>query len=550
MARVLVIEPAPAERDRLALCLRRAGCTVRSAGDAAGALEHVHEWHPEIVIVSLQMQGTGGRSMVTTLRSGLSPVPFSVIAMLAPGDRDIRTALLAGADDALVAPVSEPALLESIEARAKRAATTPPPTDASDHLMEGLTTALSKCTRPATVALVALQDANAIASIEGPAAMRQFETAWRQRVQALAIEAVSVTAIGPCECMVVLPPRTSQVRALLASIAGTGQLPIAVGTAAYRARAAIGTLTLLPDEPLPPTSTVVRRCRFALERARQLEYPQVHAFSEAEARGVLDDLELATLIQQAAENGRFQLVYLPKVSLPTGAVTGVEALIRWNMPSGESIPPSRLLAVADAAGLLDEVGTWALREACRQAALWTQEGIRLNMSVNIAGGQFRRGDFVDETRMALSESGLQGEQLMVEVSERALARDGGSMRDQLADVRVAGVRISVEDVGAGALSLPTLRSMALDEIKLDQSLVAPLPGNGQDRAAVDMVLREARELHVPCVAEGVEHPAQLAYLAERGWDSAQGWLISHPLPPEAVPAFCAQAERAAASATR
>jgi EAL domain-containing protein (putative c-di-GMP-specific phosphodiesterase class I) len=297
--------------------------------------------------------------------------------------------------------------------------------------------------------------------------------------------------------------------------------------------------TVERGESLPEVSTVVARCRVALRRGLAQGFPQVGVFQERHAEDELDDFELAALLQQAVEEGRFQLAYLPKVAMTTGTVLGVEALIRWNMPSGESVPPERLLNVADDAGLLDEVGTWALREACRQAAQWSLAGLRLPVSVNISGGQFRRGDLVDETRMALSEAGLQGEQLTVEVSERALARDAATVRDQLAEVRVAGARVSIEDVGAGALPFATLRTVPLDEIKIDQSLVARLPGSAQDRAAVDLVLHEARARSVPCVAEGVENAAQWAYLAEQGWPAAQGWLVCRPLAPEAVPDFCA-----------
>lgn len=550
MIRVLLVTPRPDERDRLALCARRAGYSVRSTGDAADAPGMVREWHPNIVIAPLECRPAEGESLIAALRALPSASPVGIIALLPPGQRDLRPALLAGADDALPAPVGEPALLEAIAARLARSRTdapSSPATPAAPHL-DDLLRPLQTCARPVTVALVGLMDTAAIAAAAGCDAARSVETLWSQRVHALAQDAIAVAPVGPAELLVVLPPSTPQIRAVLAALAGTGQIPIDVAGRTYRTRGAVGVVTLLRDghEPgspahTPDTATLLARCRFALDRARTLEHPRVHAFDDGEAAGVVDDLALAAHIQHAAQHGRFQLVYLPKVSLPAGEVLGVEALIRWSMPSGEAVPPARLLAVADQAGLLDEVGTWALREACRQAARWTESGLRLPVSVNIAAAQFRRGDLVDETRLALSEAGLQGEQLTIEVSERTVAVAGEDVRDQLADIRVAGVRVSIEDVGAGAQALPLLRGLPMDELKADQSLVGRLPGTSQDRAAADLVLREARAAEVPCVAEGVENAAQWAYLAEQGWSAAQGWLVSRPIPPRAVPDYCARA---------
>lgn len=546
MNRVLVVTPRPDERDRLALCARRAGYSVRSTGETSEAPGLAREWHPHIVIAPLDAHAADGAPLLSALRALPACDSMGIIALLPPGQRDLRPALLAGADDALPAPVGEPALLEAIAARLAR---TRPATPSSPHVatpaLDDLLRPLGACTRPVTVALVGLLDTAAIAAAAGCSAAQQVEALWAQRVHALAQDALVATPIGPGEVLVVLPPSTPQIRAVLAALAGTGQIPVEVDGRTYRTRGAVGVVTLRRDEhsagapcPVPDSASLLARCRFALERARSQSHPRVHAFDDAEAHGVVDDLALAAHIQHAAQHGRFQLVYLPKVSLPAGEVLGVEALIRWSMPSGEAVPPARLLAVADQAGLLDEVGTWALREACRQAAKWTEAGLRLPVSVNIAAAQFRRGDLVDETRLALSEAGLQGEQLTIEVSERTVATTGDEVREQLADIRVSGVRVSIEDVGAGALALPLLRGLPMDELKADQSLVERLPGTGQDRAAADLVLREARAADVPCVAEGVENAAQWAYLAEQGWAAAQGWLVSRPLPPRSVPEYC------------
>lgn len=537
MNRILLIQPQPAARDRHALALRRARYEVRSAADATTGLDTAQAWNPHVVVLPTTMVDAAGQPVAQVLRAHAASSAVQLIGLLPPGTSEVRGALLAGFDDALPDDPTDPALLEAVHARLRRLAATPAPADARQAVMDALQAAVRTAPLPSTLALVVLQDADALAAALGMEAYESFTAAWRARMQALAPDAQGVFALEPSAMAVLLPPSTPQMRGLLTALAGIGQMPLSAGSMNFRARALVGSTAVRSREA--SAAALLRECHVALDTARTLGQPRVHTYDAREARTLLDNLELATHIQHAAEEGRFQLAYQPKVSLATGEVTSVEALIRWQLPTGEHVPPERLLAVADDAGLLDEVGTWALREACRQTAEWLRAGMQLGVSVNISAGQFRRGDFVDEARLALSESGLLGEQLTVEVSEAALAHDTAGIRDQLADVRVAGIRVSVEDLGTGALALPTLRTLPLDEVKVDRGLIARLPGTAQDRAAADLVLRAAQELHVPCVAEGVEDAAQWSYLAERGWDSAQGFYISRPLPPESVPGFAA-----------
>jgi EAL domain-containing protein (putative c-di-GMP-specific phosphodiesterase class I) len=159
------------------------------------------------------------------------------------------------------------------------------------------------------------------------------------------------------------------------------------------------------------------------------------------------------------------------------------------------------------------------------------------VSVNIAASQFRRGDLEDEVRMALSEAALPGRFLTLEVQEGTLQRDGDLVATQLEAIRVAGVRVSIDDFGTGIGGIALLRRFPIDELKVDRTVIARLPGSAEDRATLDVALRHARQLGVECSAEGVEHAEQWAFLAERGMHSAQGWHIAHPLQGREIPGF-------------
>jgi EAL domain-containing protein (putative c-di-GMP-specific phosphodiesterase class I) len=213
------------------------------------------------------------------------------------------------------------------------------------------------------------------------------------------------------------------------------------------------------------------------------------------------------------------------------------------------VPARRILDAAADAGLLDEVGAWALREACRRAASWCAAGAELPVSVNIAPSQFRRGDLVDQVHMALGEAGLPGRLLTLEAPEGVLSSGTGDAVAQLEAVRAAGASVAIDDFGTGIDGIACLHRCPADEVKLDRSVVARLPGSAEDRATLDLVQRHARRLGARCVAEGIERADQWALLSERGWDAAQGWLVSRPIDGADVPGFArGGAERAPAHA--
>jgi EAL domain-containing protein (putative c-di-GMP-specific phosphodiesterase class I) len=152
--------------------------------------------------------------------------------------------------------------------------------------------------------------------------------------------------------------------------------------------------------------------------------------------------------------------------------------------------------------------------------------------------------------MALSEAALPGRLLAVEIPERCLTTDDAHVRAQLEELRAAGSRIAIDDFGTGISSIALLRRLPLDEVKVDRSVTARLPGSAEDRATLDLVLRHARRLGVRCVAEGIERPEQWALLAERAWDEAQGWYIAHPVDGPTLRRFAAGDADAVAAARR
>lgn len=553
MTRVLLIEGDPARRDRFALALRKARFELRSAADAEGGLRLLPEAQPDVLVVGATAPGIDFREACAAARSADGGRALSVIALLpesARTARAVREAILDGADDALPFDCDPADLVEAIRARERRAPAAGP-TLAEDvpsfAVMESASHAMP---RPLWIVSLEIEDADAVASVEGFEALRELSELWRGRIRALIPEQAAFFPAGRSTATVFLPGSTPEPRALLAALGGTGQPVVRVGGRELRLRSSIGVLQVGDGERLPPIEIALARSRHALAVARLGPQPRLHVHSAGDAERTLSEAHLATLLQHALERGDFRLVYQPIVSIASGETIAAEALIRWNLPTtGEPIPATRLLAVAEDAGLLAEIGSWALREACRQCAAWSRAGVELPVSVNVAPSQFRRGDLEDEVRLALSEAAIPGRLLTLELKEGLLERDGEAMLPQLEGIRVAGARIAIDDFGTGIAGVGLLHRYPVDELKVDRTVVARLPGSAEDRATLESALRHARGRGIACTAEGVEQPAQWAFLAERGWHAAQGWLVAHPLGGSDIPGFVQRdpAVRAAAA---
>ncbi len=553
MTRVLLVEPDAARRDRGALALRQARFEVRSAGDAESGLRMVSESRPDLLVVDALRVGMPLAEFVSAARAAAAGVPVAVVALLAPhaSAADAHQAILDGADDALAGGCDPEAIVEAVRARERRLPPASTSAPSGEPALAALERAVHAAHRPVTVAALALDDAAALAAVEGAEALRELDESWRGRLRGLLPDQATLIPGIRGEATVVLPGSTPDLRATIAALSGTGQAPARIGGWEFRLRAAVGTVTVAAREQMPSTEVLLARTRHALRIAQRGPQPRVRAFEPGAATRALEEQRLATMLQQSLEQGAFRLAFQPKVRIADGETIGAEALIRWNLPTtGEAVPARRLLAAADEAGLLTEIGSWAVREACRQCAAWCAAGVELPVSVNLAPSQFRRGDLVDEVRLALGEAALPGRLLCLEVPESVLATEEDIVRPQLEELRTAGTSISMDDFGTGIAGMALLRRMPIDEVKVDGSVVGRLPGSSEDRATLDAVLRHARQLNVRCVAEGVERADQWALLAERGWQPAHGWQVAQTKDGGLLPRFARRDPEAVAVARR
>jgi diguanylate cyclase (GGDEF)-like protein len=247
--------------------------------------------------------------------------------------------------------------------------------------------------------------------------------------------------------------------------------------------------------------------------------------------GIEDRVQMESELHQAIELKQFELYYQPKVDTRTGVVRSAEALIRWVHPSRGLVSPADFIPLAEECGLIGAIGEWVIREACRQARAWQEEGVpSLRISVNLSASQFREVGLVDSIRRALDDVGLLARYLEVELTESAVMSDPEQSVAILEQLSAMGVLVSVDDFGTGYSSMSYLRRFPIDKLKIDRVFINEIASRPEDASIVRAIVSLAHSLNLKVVAEGVETSAQLDFLKTAGCDEYQGYHYSRPLP--------------------
>ena len=256
-------------------------------------------------------------------------------------------------------------------------------------------------------------------------------------------------------------------------------------------------------------------------------------FDPAVASAAYDALVLETELAQALQRDEFVLHYQPQVRATDGALAGIEALIRWMHPERGMLRPDAFIALAEQQRIMLPISQWVLRTAARAALRWRAAGlIEVPVAVNLSSMQFRANGFVEAVAQVLTEEGVPGAWIELELTERMLMDDIGDVKHTLQQLKALGMRVSVDDFGTGYSSLAHLKELPLDGMKIDRSFVADLPRQRGSVAIARAVVQMAQGLSLTVVAEGVENDEQRQFLVDQGCDLLQGELISKPLPEE------------------
>jgi diguanylate cyclase (GGDEF)-like protein len=291
---------------------------------------------------------------------------------------------------------------------------------------------------------------------------------------------------------------------------------------------------------------LLRDADAAMYRAKERGRARIEVFDEATRERAMERLETEHDLHRAIDRRELLLAYQPIVDLTTGAVIGVEALIRWAHPHRGMVQPAGFVPLAEETGLIVPIGEWALAEACRQVSAWRSRAVlppTFSVSVNLSAAQLGQPRLSQVLDAALFDSSIDPASVWLEITESALMEDADAAIATLRGFKDRGLRMSIDDFGTGYSSLQYLKRLPIDALKVDRTFVRGIVADSEDHAIAQAVVALAHTLGLSAVAEGVETAEQLAEVRMIGCDGAQGFLFSRPVPPDAVEALLRQQPR-------
>jgi diguanylate cyclase (GGDEF)-like protein/PAS domain S-box-containing protein len=312
--------------------------------------------------------------------------------------------------------------------------------------------------------------------------------------------------------------------------------PFTLGHYEVSVTASIG-ITTYPGDATDP-ELLIKYADTAMYRAKQKGRDTFCTFTPRMNVELLTQLSLEAALRKAIESEQFVIHYQPKVSLTTGDITGLEALLRWQRPGHGLVAPKYFIPALEDTGLIVQVGNWAIAHVCEQIKQWANSPIGpRQVSVNVSGRQFVEHDLDADVNRALLESGIDPALLELELTESSLMQNTEATISALLALKGRGVELSIDDFGTGYSSLAYLQRFPIDKVKIDIAFVRNIAGGTSDSTIAQTIIQMAHSLKMKAIAEGVETAEQLAYLRHHGCDEVQGYYFSHPLPLRDVETF-------------
>jgi diguanylate cyclase (GGDEF)-like protein len=363
----------------------------------------------------------------------------------------------------------------------------------------------------------------------------------------------TLARVGGDEFVAVLPAAVDadELQIVARRMISTTQLPFEIDGQVLYVSASIGAATY--PQHGDNEVKLLAHADTALYRAKETGKSRCVIYDAAKFTLPEHDVSMEAAMYDAVRNGEFRLYYQPILDARNRQIVGFEALMRWMHPELGSISPVQFIPMAEANGLINLLGAWALKAACVQIQHFEQAaGRSLYVSVNVSPRQFRNDQFLQVMDDAMKLSGLQGRQLLLEITEGILMSDPEHAENLLNEIATRNVRIAIDDFGTGYSSLAYLKRFPIAALKIDRAFIKDLPESVKDAAICNVVLSLASHLNLTTIAEGVENEQQLSFLSKQGCAMIQGFLTGRPLPPEeaiealrsgVLPALIVESER-------
>jgi diguanylate cyclase (GGDEF)-like protein len=292
---------------------------------------------------------------------------------------------------------------------------------------------------------------------------------------------------------------------------------------------------------------LMRAADIAMYRAKQQGGGRYCLFSEELAAEHQRKIDTEAALGEALQRGEFVLALQPQLSFSTGEVSGAEALLRWNHPREGLRMPGTFIPIAEQTGLIADIGDWVAAEVASILAEWQSQGIKRRLSFNVSPRQLDRSEFLPRLRSCFADAGVPLSLVELEFTESAAMECSESVLEEIASLRTEGLSIAIDDFGTGYSNIARLRSMPLDRVKLDQSLIADIESSEKARVVVQAVVQLIKGVGAEVVAEAVENVAQADILRAMGCDTVQGFVFAGPMYEEEFTSWTRNADRGSQS---
>ncbi|MBF0215139.1 MAG: EAL domain-containing protein, partial [Magnetococcales bacterium] len=353
-----------------------------------------------------------------------------------------------------------------------------------------------------------------------------------KRLQASVRDGDTVARVGGDEFLILLKDmaRADDVLRLARKISQTISLPMTLSNGHEVFITASLGISLFPENGATPDE-LLKNADLATQFAKTQGKNQFSFFSAEMNRKGAQRLSMERDLRRAIERGELEAFYQPRWDLRQDRIVGAEALVRWRRGGEKLVAPGEFLPLAEELGLIESIDLWMVRESCRQARQWIDEGCTpLRLSVNLSHHLFGRPDLVATIEQIMTETGIESHSLELELTEAIVMHDVGHAMKALRAFREMGIHLAVDDFGTGYSSFSHLRRLPVHVLKIDRSFVKEITSHKEDAAITHAIISLAHTLGLRATAEGAEDPEQRELLTQLGCDELQGYLISRPLP--------------------
>jgi diguanylate cyclase (GGDEF)-like protein len=562
-ARILVVDDEPANVRLLERVLLTGGFTeVCGVTDPRQALERFEEIQPDLVMLDLHMPHLDGYAVLELLREKIGPHEYlPVLVLTADSTREAKErALSNGARDFVTKPLERTEVLlrtrnlletrylhlalkdenRSLEAKLVHQAFHDTLTGLANRALfrDRAAHALARATRGERVSLLLLDldDFKSVNDSLGHSEGDRLLEAIAERLLRATRGCDTVARIGGDEFAIVLEKlqHDDDALAVVDRIIDALRTPLRLCDREVTVTASIGVAHARGDERV---EELLRNADVAMYRAKDAGKGRSAIFDPSMYTELLERLELEANLRQAVERREFRVVYQPIVQLDSGAITGVEALVRWDHPDGGDSAPNDFIGVAEQTGLIVPIGRWVLREACRQGRQWqlaSPQRVPPTVSVNVSGRQLDDPNFANDVAAALADSRFPPEYLILEITETAIMSNAEAIVDRLHELKALGVRLAIDDFGTGYCNLSYLQRFPVDILKIDKSFTLNVARDGGDAMLASSIVGLATNLRLHIVAEGVENVEQRDQLVDLGCRYGQGYLFAKPMTADVI----------------